>query len=81
LKGRVSDFGASYETFEDNRMVEMEILSPLRVLQPGESVTLAETWTLTEFLERNFPERPDELEKFADLMCRYSGRYPEKGKK
>jgi hypothetical protein len=75
------DFGASYETFEDNRMVEMETLSPLRVLQPGESVTLTETWTLTEFLARDYPEGQDEIEKFADLMCRYSGRYPEKGKK
>lgn len=41
------DFGVSYETFADDRMVEMEVLSPLKILQPGESVSLSEKWNLS----------------------------------
>ena len=40
------DFGVSYETFADDRMVEMETLSPLKLVRPGESVEQNEYWQL-----------------------------------
>ncbi|HWR11816.1 MAG TPA: hypothetical protein VN445_08340 [Rectinemataceae bacterium] len=40
------DFGVSYETFTDDRMVEMETMSPLKIVPPGESVEQVETWQL-----------------------------------
>ena len=41
-----ADFGVSYETFSDDRMVEMETMSPLKLVAPGESVKHGETWRL-----------------------------------
>lgn len=41
------DFGVNYETFTDDRMVEMELLSPLRTLEPGDCIDLTEKWCLS----------------------------------
>ncbi|MEW6550109.1 MAG: hypothetical protein AB1407_11690 [Spirochaetota bacterium] len=40
------DFGVSYETFADGRMVEMETISPMRTLGPGETLWHEERWNL-----------------------------------
>lgn len=40
------DFGASYETYTNDFMLEMETLSPLTVLEPGTSVEHPERWSL-----------------------------------
>jgi len=40
------DFGVSYETYTNDFMLEMETLSPLVHLQPGESAGHAERWEL-----------------------------------
>ena len=40
------DRGASFETFSNAEMVEMESLGPLDTLKPGESIAHDETWTL-----------------------------------
>ncbi len=50
------DFNVNYETFADDRMVEMEVLSPLKKLEPGERVDLTEKWSLSVL--------PSQLEKF-----------------
>jgi hypothetical protein len=38
------DFGCNFEAFTNNEFLEVESLSPLRVLAPGESVTHNERW-------------------------------------
>jgi hypothetical protein len=43
---RYPDFGASYETYTNNVMLEMESLSPLTMLEPGSHIEHAETWEL-----------------------------------
>jgi hypothetical protein len=43
---RYTDFGCNFETFTNPYMLEMETLSPLRKLQPGESVEHTENWYL-----------------------------------
>ncbi len=40
------DFGCNFETFTEGEMIELETLSPLRMLQPGDSVEHSETWHL-----------------------------------
>lgn len=40
------DFGCNFETFSNAHMLEIETLSPLRTLAPGESVGHTETWRL-----------------------------------
>ena len=40
------DGGVSYETFMCRHMVEMETLSPLKIIPPGGSMEHRETWTL-----------------------------------
>jgi hypothetical protein len=40
------DFGVNYESYATDFMLEMETLSPLRTLEPGESVEHIESWLL-----------------------------------
>ncbi|MGV3530833.1 MAG: hypothetical protein ACO1QR_00580 [Chthoniobacteraceae bacterium] len=40
------DFGCNYETFTQGDMIELETLSPLRTIEPGECVEHIETWHL-----------------------------------
>ncbi len=40
------DMGSSYETFTNERFLELETLGPLVTLQPGESVDHLERWSL-----------------------------------
>lgn len=40
------DFGCNFETFTNAHMLELETLSPLRTLAPGECVGHTETWRL-----------------------------------
>ena len=45
-EGEYPDMGASYETFTNERFLEIETLGPLRTLQPGESIDHVEEWSL-----------------------------------
>lgn len=40
------DFGASYETFTNDEILELETLGPMTKLAPGESLSHVERWTL-----------------------------------
>lgn len=51
------DMGASYETFTNERFLEIETLGPLRTLQPGESLDHVEEWSL---------HRPVEVDSWDD---------------
>jgi len=42
------DNGVSYETYFCDFMLEMESLSPLSIVEPGESISHVEEWTLTD---------------------------------
>ena len=44
--GTYPDFGCNFETFANGQMLELETLSPLRTLAPGESVGHTEAWRL-----------------------------------
>jgi len=40
------DFGSSFEAFADGHMLELESLSPLTQVEPGEMVEHTECWSL-----------------------------------
>ncbi len=44
--GNYPDLGCNFETFTNNEMLEIESLSPLKKLAPGESVSHTEHWFL-----------------------------------
>ena len=51
------DMGSSYETFTNERFLEIETLGPLRTLGPGESIEHLEEWSL---------HRPVAVERWDD---------------
>ncbi len=51
---RYPDNGCNFETFTNNEMLEIESLSPLRNLAPGESVQHTERWHLLDVAEQPF---------------------------
>jgi hypothetical protein len=56
--GRHPDFGCNSEIYCDSGVLELEVLGPLCVIRPGESVSLGETWDLYDRLDVEFlPER------------------------
>lgn len=64
------DFGVTYETFEDDRMVEMETLSPLKKLMQGEEITHSETWSLSPLAPSVDKENRAQIERIAEHLCR-----------
>ncbi|MBN2559003.1 MAG: hypothetical protein JXB33_09645 [Clostridia bacterium] len=52
--------GSSYETYTIDFMLEMETLSPLSILEPGESIVHVETWQL--FRNVTAPETEKDVE-------------------
>lgn len=53
------DFGCNFETFSKSDFLELESLSPLKTLRPGESVGHTETWHL--FTGTSIPDAHDEV--------------------
>jgi hypothetical protein len=52
------DFGTNYETYTTDFMLEMETLSPLRTLQPGEAMEHVESWQLVP--DVSYPGGPED---------------------
>lgn len=63
-----ADFGVSYETFADGRMVEMESMSTLRNVQPGGSVQHEEVWRLLRCEKRIDPSDEVGTAAFLDSL-------------
>ena len=61
------DFGVSYETYTGSLMLEMESLSPLKLVDPEETVELTETWTLVKDVA--LPEDEAGMKAFEDQFC------------
>ena len=55
------DFSSSYETYTCDFMLEMETLSPLMFLAPGETIEHIETWELYDNVK--VPENEEEVDK------------------
>lgn len=46
------DLGCAFEVFTNGQMIELETLAPLQKLEPGQSATHVEHWTLIDGLEK-----------------------------
>lgn len=57
------DLGCNVETYCGSRYLELEVLGPLRVLQPGASTTLLERWEVREVAAGEASALRDELSR------------------
>ncbi|MGB9809934.1 MAG: hypothetical protein ACPLSA_07860, partial [Caldanaerobacter sp.] len=63
------DFGVSFETYTNDWMLEIETLSPLTKLKPGETVEHVEEWELYEGVYvKDIDE--DVFDEIANKYCR-----------
>ncbi|MGN0790746.1 MAG: hypothetical protein ACI4MW_04710 [Christensenellales bacterium] len=46
--GRLPDFQCNFETYTNDKIIEMEVLSPVQILNPGESAVQEEKFTVYE---------------------------------
>lgn len=63
-KEKYPDFGCSWETYTNNRMMEMESLSPLKVLEPEEFIIHEEKWYLLDNID--CPQNEKDIDKIVE---------------
>jgi len=68
LQAAYPDYGASYETYMNKDFVEMETLSPLYEIKPGETVRHVENLTLFKINNAPNPKDDEQLEKFITKL-------------
>ncbi len=66
MDGTYPDLGCSWETYTNNLMLEMESLSPLKVLKPGETASHKETWYLLDNVD--CPKTEDDMDKIKEKV-------------
>jgi acyl dehydratase len=65
---RYPDFNSSLEVFSNSRMLELETLAPLAVLQPGATVEHDERWELHRHIQLEFSE--DDVRAAVEPLAR-----------
>jgi hypothetical protein len=65
---RYPDNNVSYETYTCDYMTEMETLSPLKFLAPGESVEHTEEWSVTHIISGSEPLSGQSVGKFLSEL-------------
>jgi hypothetical protein len=60
------DFGCNFETFSNSQMLEIETLSPLRTVAPGESVGHTERWRLFDSIPEPQSLKEDALAEWIE---------------
>lgn len=60
------DHGSNCESYCNNRFIELETLSPLHKLEPGQSMNLIETWQL--FPVNETPENKEEMVQLVEKI-------------
>ncbi|HEX3037588.1 MAG TPA: hypothetical protein VHO94_01170 [Oscillospiraceae bacterium] len=68
MQAAYPDYGASYETYMNKDFVEMESLSPLYEIEPGDTVRHVENLTLFKIKNAPNPRDDEQLEKFITNM-------------
>lgn len=67
------DSGCNFETFSNSEMLEIESLSPLRSLEPGESVSHTENWFLFGGISEPASLKEPDLAAWIDPFLRKAG--------
>lgn len=65
IGGKYPDGGCNFETYNCSYMLEMETLSPLKILEPFQSVSHSETWYIYE-AAISIAKSDEELDKFIE---------------
>jgi hypothetical protein len=64
--GKYPDYGCTFETYTSSVFLEVESLSPLKLLKPGEVMTHDEKWRLFENIET--PKNEADAEKIRKII-------------
>ena len=67
------DMGCNFETFSDDKMLEIESLSPLRVVPPGGSVSHTEHWHLFGDIPEPHSLKQRDLQEWIQPLLRRAG--------
>lgn len=68
INEKYPDYGSSWETYTNHFMMEMESLSPLKVLEPGETASHKETWYLLDNVD--CPKTEEDMDKIKEKVSR-----------
>ncbi|HET6823549.1 MAG TPA: hypothetical protein VFH34_12945 [Anaerolineales bacterium] len=60
------DFGSSSECYCNDQFIELETLSPIRTIAPGETVSHIETWELYREIDR--PRHESDAQRIVDAL-------------
>lgn len=60
------DFGSSSECYCNNQFLELETLAPIHTIEPGETASHVEVWSLHRDIER--PSNEDEAQSLVDKL-------------
>jgi hypothetical protein len=60
------DFGSSSETYCDHRFIELETLTPIRTIPPGETASHIETWELYRDIDR--PRHESDAQRLVEKI-------------
>lgn len=69
MQAAYPDYGASYETYMNKDFVEMETLSPLYEIEPGETVRHVENLTLFKIGNAPSSNDDEQLDTFINNLC------------
>lgn len=60
------DYGSSSESYCDHRFIELETLSPIRTIAPGETASHIETWDLYRDVDR--PRHESDVQRIVETL-------------
>ena len=60
------DFGSSSECYCDHRFIELETLSPIHSIAPGETASHSEVWELYKDIER--PRHESDAQRIVETL-------------
>jgi hypothetical protein len=68
IDGVYPDYGVSFETYTNGLFLELETLSELQRVRPGQTVEHAETWRLFEFAEPDWSDERSLIARIESLL-------------
>lgn len=68
IDGNYPDYGVSFEMYTNGQFLELETLSELKRVSPGETVEHVETWRLFEFAEPDWSDERALIRRIESLL-------------
>jgi len=70
VDGRYPDYGVSFESYTNNDFIELETLSELQKVKPGETIEHTETWYLFSKVNVPYDNEPEVIRTIEGLIGR-----------